>query len=228
MHSGALSHGRDVTGTCWDRRREDGVDHMDDTVACGHVSECYICAFDGNRAFRDSEGRLVSVVHGDGLPVGHIGRCNCCTFVDVIEEDVGEGLNFFLSVEVGNDDACCLECRIGWGEHRERALALEGTDEVRLRQGFYEGVVNPCCLSVCGYVLCLISRCIERHCGHYQAGKYECSKCSLHDQLPASAGYKGLLISMLKTGSDTHQHQQIFAKAGCILPLDLNVQAHRF
>ncbi len=44
----------------------------------------------------------------------------------------------------------------------------------------------------------------------------------------AGGEYKGLLISTLRTGSDTHQHQQIFAEAGCILPLGQTVQAHRF
>ena len=45
---------------------------------------------------------------------------------------------------------------------------------------------------------------------------------------PTGEGYKGLLISMLRTGSGTHLHQQISVEVGCILPLYRTVQAHRF
>jgi hypothetical protein len=83
----------------------------------------------------------------------------------VVGENVGKALVVLVSGEGGEIDTSGFECGVGWCEDREWPVTLERLEEPGLDDCIDQRGVNPGRVGICGNVLGLIGRCIERQCG---------------------------------------------------------------
>ena len=126
--------GAGLAGDVYDvarRRHHHCVNDVDHAVGALDVGRDDLCAGDGGlRHLVDGKRRTLSV-QGDkaGLLQDHLGGHVAGN--DVVGQDAGQRRQVLL-LKQSRDRALRQlgECRVGWSEHRERALALEGVDEV--------------------------------------------------------------------------------------------------
>ena len=115
-------------------RREDLVDDVNDAVRSHDVwgGDSGVSDLHGVGCHR--ERGFIAVEHGDGQSVGD-GAGFHRSVVHVVQENVCECGVGFVGVEVGQVDAGCGECIVRWGEHRERAVGLQGLNKARMGEG---------------------------------------------------------------------------------------------
>ena len=143
MNTCALSRTWDIVrGSGW---AQDLVDDVNQTVACGDIGSGHGGSVDHD-AVTNGEGKRVSVHGCGGHAVGDSGSWNLACD-NVVEQNVTQRRLAFWRVQVCQNNACIQERLIGWGEDRERSVALEGWQQFRLNHAGHKGVVNAGALS---------------------------------------------------------------------------------
>ena len=123
---------------------QDLVNDVDDTVACGNVSQADVGIVDHD-ATVDGERKRLAVDSICTHALGD-GRRWYVSSNDVIEQNVGEDCLPFWSVKRSEIDACIGESLVGWGKDREWPLTLKCLEQFSLDNRCYKRVVNACTL----------------------------------------------------------------------------------
>ena len=148
---------------CWNVERwwgKNGVNDVDDSVGCQHISGGNSSASDCDDAVADSEIDVLTVDH---LSDHSVADCACRNLAcnHVVEENISEGSVLFRSVKVSQIDTGIGESLVGWGKDSEGPCSLEGGHEVGMSESGNQRVVNTGCCSVCWYVLSFVCACCQ-------------------------------------------------------------------
>ena len=99
-----------------------------------------------------------------------------------MKKNLGQRGVFLGRVVIVEVDAGVGERLVGRCKHRERPCSLEGRDQIGVRQGRYQGIVDTRCRSVCGNVLAGVSSGAERKGGGSEKGDNQEGNGFVHEQ----------------------------------------------
>ena len=126
--------GRSLRGSGFiGRRRQNGVDDMDDAVARSDIGGCYGGVTDLHGRVGDREGGIVAVEHRDREAIGYAGGLDGA-LGDVVEENIAQGGVGFVVVKLSEVNTRSGECRIGGCKDRERSVGLERLNQPSVDQ----------------------------------------------------------------------------------------------